>query len=202
MSHSKLLGYLDLPAEIRNKIMGFAILPSKFKGFDNPGGHRTGPQPWLHFLTTCKQAYTEGSATLWIGNGFRLQPGPINDTRQWLNKAGIDPSQGVPLRNVAVVLTLLDLLPEMLYSEELYRIYEDRPAARTCLMIGHKVAGDLRPIWEEKIQFLRRMDGIDNVCFWIGDQKLFTRKIHQGFMVKSSMDRSIPLNMSDLLGYA
>ena len=126
-----------------------------------------------------------------VQEDFDIQPGTIDNTLQWLEKAGM--SHDARIKCVTLLLDVSDISSETLRSEDFHRVHGINPPLEVCNDIGREIADGMIPIWEEKIKVLQEMSGVEIAYFRIGQDDLSTRKTDQKSMKNPWKDRPLSL---------
>lgn len=187
------VGYLDLPGEIRNQIMDYALVPGRvlFSAKVQPVDFKDSPSfvPGCQLLATCRQAYDEGHVSFYINNIFHLAPGPLSESVRYfgsLNRRHQD-----MIRSVSIDMSIVDLTPPVLeriqtaYHENLRQAIADADHS----VVKCYVVNALRDLWTEKIAGVRDAKEFD-----------FIRLERMIYFRSPACDRLLPLGRIQLKG--
>ena len=165
------IGYLSLPGEIRNRIMGFALVPGdvfpthKTKPINRRGSRAF--MPGCHLLATCRQAYLEGYESFYSLNTFHLARGRLSASIKYF--AGLRPEHQCRICRLCIDFSLLDLTPSVIDGIEQAHFENTlHPSWNTLENRGHHVVTRyvleaLRNLWIEKIIAVGKTLGIKRV---------------------------------------
>lgn len=184
--------YLSLPAQIRNKIIKYVLLPGdihiraakkngvkakvyrvwdELRRFPNGGGDREflkppPPMPGFQILATCKSIYGLYHERFYALNTFFLPPGPLDETLKHFFKH-LQPEHVNMISRVGIRLGVEDLTPAGFKDVE-----DFMSRVRRCSLAGERRVGRewadtvhlrLLHIWYEKLAFLRKIRGLKMV---------------------------------------
>ena len=159
--------YLDLPAEIRNQVMEYILLPGdvhlhvRAREAQDPGQNLTEssispavkhtlPAKLLsayNFLAVCRQIRAEGEHLFHGSNIFYLPPGQAANTTHWLRDIG--PQHRDMIKMVCMTMTPEDIPPQPL-----------SPRLTPWMIRNH-----FRDIWWKKLDFLKCCSSLELIHF-------------------------------------
>ena len=164
--------YISLPAEIRNRIMDYALAPgdvylatkadpANWTGSKASTSGCEGPTSGCQMLATCKQIYMEGHEVFYAGNNFHLPAGPIKGFLNWYE--ALRPEHRDLIRSVTIDMSILDLTPSVLeqceatYQERFNESIAQPSFTETIFDTVEIVLNTLRELWVQKMAEVYRM---------------------------------------------
>lgn len=164
------IAYLDLPGEIRNKIMDFALVPGHiyFSIKSQPINYKNSPVflPGCQLLATCRQAYNEGYVSFYNRNVFHLAPGPFLASMEYFWR--LRRKHQSLIEKISIEMSVIDLTPSVLETIET-AFYQNRRQsiahADNALVVCY-VMNALRDLWTEKIAAARDVKKFNAITLW------------------------------------
>ena len=194
MSNSQnLLGYLSLPAEVRNMVMEYVLMPGDV--YPQPSAN-SAPDikqlPGFQLLAACKTTQAEGQRLFYEYNTFHIPRGRVRETLAWYNK--LLPEHRDMIKWVFITLTLEDLDASQAGLTEIDR-WRKAASLRngaikhdlTYYLMGH--------VWKVKLELLANWRSLE-VVHVKTHRRIFTI---EGSMIPNAADKDLVLNFSDLV---
>ena len=179
--------YTSLPAEIRNAIMEYALVPGDvYPCVKEPKPKSTNPsrkllravfkvrvggvdhrvstkQPGFQLLTTCKEAYQDGHFMFYTMNTFHLPAGSARDAEEWFND--LKPDHRSTIKSACMTFSLADITPDCLAEMEKIWLFDIPLKTR---QLERRMAFEVTYLlcwryWQEKIRFLQKWDTLEKV---------------------------------------
>ena len=164
------IGYLDLPGEIRNKIIDFALVPGHIYFFtkSQPISYKNAPVflPGCQLLATCKQAYNEGYVSFYNRNVFHFAPGPILASMEYF--WSLKRKHLKLIEKISIEMSVTDLTPSVLETIEtaFYQNQRQSIAHADNFLVVRYVMDALRDLWTEKNAMARDAKQFNTIALW------------------------------------
>ncbi|KAG7002439.1 hypothetical protein G7Y79_00027g061310 [Physcia stellaris] len=164
------IAYMDLPGEIRNRIMDFALVPGHiyFSTKSQPIDCKNSPifVPACQLLATCRQAYNEGYVSFYNRNVFHLAPGPFLASAEYFLRLRWKHQHLIG--KISIEMSVIDLTPSVLKTIEIAFYQNQRQSiarADNALVVCY-IMNALRDLWTEKIANTRDVKRFNAITLW------------------------------------
>ena len=159
------LSYFSLPGEVRNKIMGYALVGGHPSPYDPVSEAPTRSQdiaarvdirPGVQLIATCKQAYVEGHGLFYSANTFHLPP-----QMPFLWPERLQPKHKAMIKRISITIGLRELTPSMLDQ------VESNMAGKGQTLSGWWASGVLDVLlknWEAKWRYIAAWTSLEDIA--------------------------------------
>lgn len=159
------LSYFSLPGEIRNKIMGYVLVPGDIqpcRPVSETSAHspdttaKIVSRPGIQLIATCKQAYNEGHKMFYSCNTFHLEP-----TLPFWWPDRLQAKHKAMIKRISFTIGLVELTPAMLHQIEnnMSVVLGDKDGSRW----GKVVRDAQTETWESNLRYLLAWNSLEEI---------------------------------------